>query len=309
MSNVAVESGSSNRLRQARTALKVIVPLLLFAGALLALAGGGQQLLQYRIAIQPGLAAASFLVLVVPIGWASLVWTYMARMFGAALGWRSGVKVYATSNLGKYLPGKVGHVVARIYLAQERGVPLVVGTTAAVVDIVLYVAAALSCGILALPLFFPQYGELATAAGLGCVLVGLALLHPRVLNAILGGLARKLPGGTRFHLECGYSAILRLYGLYLVLILLTTLGMLLSLSALQPLPLAAGAKLGAIYGVSYLAGLVFPLAPNGVGIREGVMATLLSGLMPVAAAGAASILFRVLQVSAEALYALVASRL
>ena len=33
MSNVAVESGSSNRLRQVRTALKVIVPLLLFAAA------------------------------------------------------------------------------------------------------------------------------------------------------------------------------------------------------------------------------------------------------------------------------------
>src|SRR5438105_1462444 len=123
----------------------------------------------------------------------------MARLFGAPLDWRSGVKVYATSKLGKYLPGKVGHVVARIYLAQERGVPLVVGTTAAVVDIVLYIAAALSCGILALPLFFPQHGALAAVGGGACVLVGLALLHPRVLNKILGTLARRLPGGTDFH--------------------------------------------------------------------------------------------------------------
>src|SRR5690348_6514801 len=106
MSNVVVESPKTSRFRQLRAVLKVVVPLLLFVGALLALAGGGQQLLQYRIAIAPGLAVASFAVLLWVIVWASLVWTYMARLFGAPLDWRSGVKVYATSNLGKYLPGK-----------------------------------------------------------------------------------------------------------------------------------------------------------------------------------------------------------
>ncbi len=309
MSDSLARTSASTRWQQARSLLKVVVPLLLFLGAVVALAGGWQQLASYQFAVHLPLAGAAFATLLVAIIWASLVWTYMARMFGAPLGWRAGIKVYATSNLGKYLPGKVGHVVARVYLAQERGVPLAVGTTAAVVDIVLYIAAALSFGVLALPRLVPAYGGLATTFGVLCIVVGLALLHPRVLNRVLGGLAKKLPGGTRFHLECGYGTILLLFGLYLVLILLTTLGMLLSLSAIQPLALVVLSELGAVYGISYVAGLIFPFAPNGVGVREGVMATLLSGILPVAAAGAGSVLFRVLQVSAEGVYALIASRL
>jgi uncharacterized membrane protein YbhN (UPF0104 family) len=85
--------------------------------------------------------------------------------------------------------------------------------------------------------------------------------------------------------------------------------MLLAFSALAPLGVTYLGQLAAAYGMSYLAGLVFPLAPNGVGVREGVMATVLSGSIPLAVAGAASVLFRVLQVGSEAVYALVAARM
>jgi len=299
----------ASRLRQLRGVLRLVVPPLLFLAAIVALAGGGRELASYDLHVHPPLAVAAFAMLVCASAWASVVWTFMARRFGARLGWRNGVKVYTTSNLGKYLPGKVGHVVARVYLAQERGVPLAIGTTAAAVDIVLYVGAAMVFGVLSLPLLFPAYGQAATAVGILCILAGLGLLHPRVLNRILGTLARRLPGGARFHLECGYGTILALFAAYLVLIALTTLGMFLAFSALQPLSWLSITQLGASYGVSYMAGLVFPLAPNGVGVREGVMATLLSGMMPIAVAGAASLLFRVLQVGAEAAVFLLSTRL
>jgi hypothetical protein len=288
-----------NRLERLRPILKIVVPVLLFL----------VQLSATRIEIQPATAAASFAVLLAAIVWASLVWTYMARVFGAPLGWRDGVRIYATSNLGKYLPGKVGHVVARVYLAREKGVPISVGTTAAVVDVVLYLGAALSCAVLALPMFFPSLGMLASAGGVLAVVVGLGLLHPAVLNRVFKVLGKRLPGGASLQLDCGYATILGLFALYLVLVLVTTLGMLLALSAIQPLPLAAVIRLGAIYGVSYLAGLAVPVAPNGIGVREGVMATMLDGTMTLVVAGAASLLFRVLQVGAEAVYALIASRL
>ena len=73
-------------------------------------------------------------------------------------------------------------------------------------------------------------------------------------------------------------------------------------------PAATFPTLGAIYALSYLSGLVMPLAPAGLGVREGLMALLLSQLMPVPAAAAASVLVRVLQVAAEGLCAAVFSR-
>jgi glycosyltransferase 2 family protein len=303
---VQLPSSGGSRIR---SLLRIVVPLLLFLGAIGALAGGGLQLASTQLTISWVPTLAAFSVLLLASGWAAVVWTYMARTFGARLDWRTGVKVYATSNLGKYLPGKVGHVVARVYLAQERGVPVAIGTTAAVVDIVLYIAAALAFAALALPTFLPAYGTSSALVAAAAVLVGLALLHPAVLNRVLGPLARRLPGGTRFHLQCGYGTILWLFALYVGLIAITTLGMLLSIAALQSLSAGTFASLGAIYGVSYLAGLIFPLAPNGIGIREGVMSAMLQGTVPVAVGVAASVLFRVLQVGAEALVALIASRL
>ncbi len=292
-----------------RPLLKVAIPVVLFLGAIVALAGGWRQLIETQIEIQPIPAVAAFAVLLIGGTWASIVWAHMARVFGASFSLRAGARVYLTSNLGKYLPGKVGHVVARIYLAREQGVPLTIGTTAAVVDIVLYLAAALTCAVLALPAFFPFGGRLVSLVAVLAVSVGLALLHPAVLNRVLGGLARRLPGGTAFRLECGYTTILLLFGMYVILIGLTTFGMLLSISALQPLSLGELTRIASIYGVSYLAGVLVPFAPNGIGVREGVMATMLEGSMTVLVAGAASVLFRVLQVGAEALLALIASRL
>jgi glycosyltransferase 2 family protein len=292
-----------------RRVLRILVPVLLFVAALAVLAGGGLQLANTRLTISWMPAIAAFLTLLLASVWASLVWAHMARIFGAEFDVRTGVKVYATSNLGKYLPGKVGHVVARVYLAQERGVPLAVGTTAAVVDIVLYVAAALSFAALALPSFVPQYGMWSAVVAAGAVACGLGMLHPAVLNRVLGPMARRLPGGASFHLVCGHGTILWLFALYVGLVAVTTLGMLLSITALQSLAPSTFARLGAIYGVSYLAGLVVPLAPNGLGVREVVMPAMLQNIVPVTVGVAASVLFRVLQVAAEALYALIASRL
>jgi uncharacterized membrane protein YbhN (UPF0104 family) len=302
-------SSLKSRWETFRPILKIVVPVLLFLVAVATLAGGWQQLSATRIEIQPATAAAAFVALLITIAWASLVWTYLARVLGAPLSWRDGVRIYATSNLGKYLPGKVGHILARVYLAREKGVPISVGTAAVVVDVVLYLSAALSFAVLALPLFFPSLGALASVVGVLALLVGLGLLHPRALNRVFRLLGKRLPGGAAFQLDCGYPAILGLFALYLSLVLVTTMGMLLSLSAIQALPLAAIGRLGAIYGVSYLAGLAVPVAPNGIGVREGVMATMLDGTMTLVVAGAASLLFRVLQVGAEAIWALVASRL
>src|SRR4051812_42873050 len=116
------ESGQSSRSRweTIRPILKVVIPVVLFLVAVATLAGGWQQLAAARIQVNPITAVGSFAVLLVAIAWASLLWTYMARVFGAPLTWRDGVRVYATSNLGKYLPGKVGHIFARVYLAREN---------------------------------------------------------------------------------------------------------------------------------------------------------------------------------------------
>jgi len=58
-----------------------------------------------------------------------------------------------------------------------------------------------------------------------------------------------------------------------------------------------------IVAISYLFGLAVPIAPAGIGAREGLMTVLLSTMMPAPAAAVASVLYRVVTILAEVLAA------
>jgi hypothetical protein len=54
-----------------------------------------------------------------------------------------------------------------------------------------------------------------------------------------------------------------------------------------------------IWGIAYLAGFVIPLTPTGIGVREATASALLATLVPLPAAVAAALLFRVILTAAE----------
>ena len=62
-------------------------------------------------------------------------------------------------------------------------------------------------------------------------------------------------------------------------------------------------RISGIAALSYLFGLAVPIAPAGLGAREGLMTLLLSTMMPAPAAAVTSVLFRVVSIAAEMLAA------
>ena len=294
-------------------ALKAVVVLLLFGGLAVALEGGWERLREYEWQFEPWAVAVSFVVMSLASVWAGFAWWAVARAFGAPIAARPALRIYSTSNLGKYLPGKVWHAFARVYLAQQEGVPLALATTAVVTDIVLYIAAGLLVMVLALPLIASSFavvdGRLVVGVALVGLVVGLALLHPAILNWSFRLAARLMPRRSFPPIEASYATILKIFVLYVILWVLYTTALFVGIRAVYDgVSTAALPTLGAIYALSYLSGLIMPLAPAGLGVREGLMALLLSQLMPVPAAAAASVLVRVLQVAAEGLCAALFSR-
>jgi glycosyltransferase 2 family protein len=294
------------------TVIRALVVLLLFGGLALALGGGWERLREYEWQFEPWAVGVSLVVLIVASVWAAVAWLVVCRAFGASLGALAGLRIYSTSNLGKYLPGKVWHAFARVYLAQQQGVPLTLATATVVTDIVLYIAAGLLMVVLALPTIVNSVaavnGPVVVVIALLGVVAGLALLHPTALNAGFKIARRLMPGRTFPTIETRYGTILKIFVLYVVVWALNAGALFATVQAVNPVPVATLPALGAIYALAYLAGLVAPIAPAGLGVREGLMAVLLSQLMPVPAAAAASILVRVLQVVAEGLCAAVFSR-
>ena len=294
------------------TAVKALIILLLFGGLAVALQGGWERLGEHQWQFEPWAVGLSLAAMIAASVWGAVAWLAVARAFGAPLGARPALRIFSTSNLGKYLPGKVLHAFARVYLAQQEGVALPLATASVLTDVVLSTAAALLVVVLALPTIVTALtdldGPLVTGLAVVGVVAGLAMLHPVALNFGFRLGRRLMPGRAFPTIQVGYGTILRIFVLYLVLWALYAAALFASIQAVHPISATTFPTLSAIYTFSYLSGLVMPLAPAGLGVREGLMALLLSQLMPLPAAAAASVLVRVLQVAAEGLCAAVFSR-
>ena len=284
--------------------LQLVIVGLLFVAVVITFGRGWSELSEYHWKVDhTAVILALGLWALTSLG-AGACWLVVTYAFGVRLPFGPAMRVFCTSNLGKYLPGKVLHVFARVYLVQQQGVPVAVGTTSTMLDVLLYIAAGLVLSVFALPTALGGYqpGIMLTAGA--AVLVGFALLHPRVLNAVLAGAARFVPRLRGLTFELRYASILGAFSLYLLLWLVVTAAVYVGVRSVAFVPLDKAPVLGAIFAFSYITGLITP-TPAGVGGREAAMAWLFAstGYMSFPAAVVATILNRLLQVAAEAICA------
>lgn len=293
------------------TVVRIGLTLLFVAGAALSLQGGWHQIAEYSWQLDGRLIALALCLYIVSTLLGNLVWVLLMRSFGAPIEARPALRVYCTSNLGKYLPGKVWHVFARIYLAQQYGAPLARATSGSVTDVLIFVAAGGVISVLAVPSIVgwtvePALLALLVGAAAAAVLV---VLHPTVLKSVLAVAGRFIPRLRDLHLEIEFGAVLRILALDLVLWGVICAGVYATVHAVFPLSITQAPTLAAIYAVSYTSGLIMPLAPAGLGVREGAFALLLAPIVGVPAAAVSTALIRVLQVAAEAVCAAAFHRL
>jgi uncharacterized membrane protein YbhN (UPF0104 family) len=302
-SNLPPPSSSAALARSGRRSwLQYAFIGLLFAAVLLALWRGWSQLDDFHWQLNQGAALLALGLWVVATLGAGGCWLVVTRIFGAHLPTGLALRVFCTSNLGKYLPGKVLHVFARVYLLQQQGVPLAVGTTSTVLDVLLYIAAGLVLSVFALPIALGGDDPPVMAIAAVATMLGVALLHPRALNRVLAFAGRFVPRLRGLRIELSYVAILGAFVLYLLLWLVVTAAVYAGVRAVAYVPPASAPLLGAVFAFSYITGLITP-TPAGVGGREAAMAWLFTAFMPFPAALVATVLNRLLQVSAEAVCA------
>jgi hypothetical protein len=295
--------GSSTGARRTRyqSLIQYLVIALLFVAVGLTLQRGWQELAGYQWELDyRSVAVALGFWILTSLG-SGACWIVVTRAFGVRLPVLPALRVFSTSNLGKYLPGKVLHVLARVYLVQQQGVSVAVGTTSAMLDVLLYIGAGLVFSLFALPTVLGGYQPgLVALSGLA-VLAGLALLHPRPLNAVLRTGGRFVPKLRGLRIELRYGTVLGAFLLYVLLWVVVTASVFAGVESVTNVSLDKAPLLGAIFAFSYVTGLFIP-TPAGLG-REAVMAWLFSSLMPFPAAVVATVLTRLLQVAAEAICA------
>jgi uncharacterized membrane protein YbhN (UPF0104 family) len=204
-------------------------------------------------------------------------WQAILKKMQIALPLRTCLRISFLSMMGKYLPGKVWTVLGKIYLSDKEGVPKAEAFTSVVIEIVLEIVASIFFFFLYLfslmeqPLLSPKVLYL-----LGLILVGgLVFLHPRVFYTVLNTLLRTFNKET-IPEAIKYRDIIQIFLFYIGIVLVQGVAFYLFVHALLYIPFQNLVGLTACFAVAGALGTLSFFAPSGLGVREGVLALLLS---------------------------------
>jgi len=279
-----------------RLAVKIAKAILL-SGALLWLSWlilqGWENVRQYSWHIQPQLLALAFPAVLAYWFLNAACWNMALKVLGGELSLPRAIRIYFLSNLARYLPGGGLHALGRAYLGEREKVSAEIVSTSMVMEIALALTSAILVALLSLPLVLSHFGPKALVVGGGLALLGFGALHPRALNFQVGLFARLLRRKSRIQLVVRYSSTLAILAVYFVAWLAASFALFVLLNSLQPIPLSLLPAIGSLYAVSYVFGLLTPLAPAGLGAREGLFIVLVGQLLPMPVVTVAALLFRV----------------
>lgn len=239
-------------------------------------------------AIQPGRLDIEYhwvFLAYLPLGLSFILgvsgWRYILNSLGSDLPWARCFWTISGSHLAKFVPGHVLALGGRIWLCDREGVP----KTTAATGVVLEMIAQLAASALVFTLYFlsahRKAGALYLLAALGLFSILMVLAHP----AFLGRAWRFLPkyGKTiEGSVSYSYSNVVALAAIYTGAWAMQGVGVWCLARSVQPaLPAAAMLSTVGAYGGAYALGFISLVTPGGLGVREGALSYLLSGLMPL----------------------------
>ena len=241
-----------------------------------------------RVSIVPLLG--SFALLALGYAAQASAWHALVRGQGIRLPWSQDAARWAMSLLGKYVPGKVFHVVGRVFVyrndADEAAVTAVFAAEFVLGMSAASVASLIGLAVAPLPLAASLRAALCVAAT-----VGLVATFAGVPDRLAAWLARRvlhrevaaLPGGL---------ARVGAFALSLAGYLIMGFGLLLVAKSLAPIDSALWPACVAAYCLSGIVGVVAFFVPAGLGVRDVALAGVLGLVVPAPVAASIALAAR-----------------
>jgi glycosyltransferase 2 family protein len=239
---------------------------------------------------------------------AALAWIALLRSFGVHAAPLSTAGAYLAAQVGKYLPGNVGHYVGRVVLGTRVGLPASTVTLAMTVEFGLLIAIA---ALLGLPMLqftlarldaawhVPPSTQLLVLAAcialIGVVLLLVARWRPALVKSLKQwAMQLRAPfssAGAVGRLGLSLCLSAAVFGLSSCALLL--------LGEHPDSGFTVLRQIVSLYSVAWIVGALTPGAPGGIGVREAI---LIEGLTPLWGAGeavAGALAFRVVTVATD----------
>jgi uncharacterized membrane protein YbhN (UPF0104 family) len=205
-------------------------------------------------------------------------------------------RAYFLSNLGRYVPGKLGLTLVRIEAYGNHPAGLVVLATA--IELICSISAAFVLAFVGFSSTTAYLSGPLRWLPLACIVPLLAVLSRPVIRRIAAATSR-FTGAVPFERIPRFRRILSFVGLYTLPGFLHGLGLFWVLSAFVEVPASSYLAMTGAYYAANLAGLVAVFAPGGIGVREGVLFLVLPALVGKEAAIVAAVVTRFVTLAAE----------
>ena len=292
-------------------AIAAVVQAIVLAAALAYIAwnlvGQWQSLRRHAWTLQ---AAPTILSLPLAAGWflcRAWLWQRILACFGYPLAYRRALRTFMLAELSRYLPGTVWHVFGRSYYSGRQGVPTAVTLTGMVLEMALVALTAVA--------FFPlralgqrHFFEGLAIWGAAAALLLVVIAHPRVTVPLVNTALRRLNKPT-IPAQLRHRDIFAMVALCALMWLSLCAGFVILAAGVAPAAARVPIAVAASFPTAWFAGLIAIASPGGLGVREGVLAALLAGLLPGGMGVVVALVSRLWLTGVELLCAAVAWRI
>lgn len=240
----------------------------------------------------------SYICMIAYFSVSAFAWVRLLAVYGTGLSFLRSFQIIATSQLGKYVPGKIWFALGRMYLAKRLGVPERISIITMTLETLLLLITGTMIGVLTVAAPWVHNLTLRSFLAALVLLAGLGLLHPRAFGRFVDFAMRRLRRES-VEMNLTYSGILLLVVVYCVCWFFPGLGFFLMVKSFYDVGVVEAPLFIGVFAVAWLAGFVTVLAPSGLGVREGVMTSLLAPHMPISMAIIVALVARVWGTLAE----------
>jgi glycosyltransferase 2 family protein len=275
---------------------------IVFALIVRELARGWHELGDAAVEFRPWILLLSVILLLAYMLGRSLIWHHLTVLTGSSIPPGHAVGAWLSSQVGKYVPGKVFLYLGRLHLYREHGakpgrVSLAFG---------LELVATFAASILTVLVSLLTLDSLAVQRHRALLVTALAILlmalHPRILNRMVAVFSQVLRRQA-FRVEVGFGSMLGSVGIYILNWTLFGLALFVLIRSFYPLEGRYVIYLAGAFSFAHIAGMLAVFVPSGLGVREGVLLLFLNQAMPASVSALAVLVSRVWFTTVELLAA------
>lgn len=233
----------------------------------------------------------SFLCLAVYFALLTRGWSSIVTELGSKVPYGKAIWIVSTSQIAKYVPGGIWYTVGRVYLARTEKVKEEIGLLSVVFETFLLMLTNLMIFLITIN-FIQGETYLSPLLSVTFIAVILILLYPPLLNKLLN-LGLRILKRPAVELHARYLSILKISTFFFALWIVQIAGYFFLINSIYEVGVSQLPNLAAAYTLSWITGFIVLFAPGGLGVREGMMALLLSSILPLPLAIAISFITRV----------------